>query len=223
MTAKKGVRRLLPFCLFTCLLFSCTTDSYEKGQGKYSLMQADLCELTVNGQKQGTSFVTDDGDTYQLLSPYTGTWITTADTVYRTIIYYNKVETGQATPLSVGLVTTLKPLEHWRYKELPTDPVGLESTWLAANGKYLNLGLLVKTARVDDEEPPHSVGLAQDTVYQHDDRRTACYRLLHNQNDIPQYYTNRRYVSILLPQPRPDTIRLQVHTYDGLKERIFIP
>lgn len=223
MTAQKGVRRLLPFYLFTCLLFSCTTDSYEKGQGKYSLMQADLCELTVNGQKQGTSFVTDDGDTYQLLSPYTGTWITTADTVYRTIIYYNKVETGQATPLSVGLVTTLKPLEHWRYKELPTDPVGLESAWLAANGKYLNLGLLVKTARVDDEEPPHSVGLAQDTVYQHDDRRTACYRLLHNQNDIPQYYTNRRYVSILLPQPRPDTIRLQVHTYDGLKERIFIP
>lgn len=223
MTAQKGARRLLPFYLFTCLLFSCTTDSYEKGQGKYSLMQADLCELTVNGQKQGTSFVTDDGDTYQLLSPYTGTWITTADTVYRTIIYYNKVETGQATPLSVGLVTTLKPLEHWRYKELPTDPVGLESAWLAANGKYLNLGLLVKTARVDDEEPPHSVGLAQDTVYQHDDRRTACYRLLHNQNDIPQYYTNRRYVSILLPQPRPDTIRLQVHTYDGLKERIFIP
>ena len=223
MTAQKGARRLLPFYLFTCLLFSCTTDSYEKGQGKYSLMQADLCELTVNGQKQGASFVTDDGDTYQLLSPYTGTWITTADTVYRTIIYYNKVETGQATPLSVGLVTTLKPLEHWRYKELPTDPVGLESAWLAANGKYLNLGLLVKTARVDDEEPPHSVGLAQDTVYQHDDRRTACYRLLHNQNDIPQYYTNRRYVSILLPQPRPDTIRLQVHTYDGLKERIFIP
>ena len=223
MTAQKGARRLLPFYLFTCLLFSCTTDSYEKGQGKYSLMQADLCELTVNGQKQGASFVTDDGDTYQLLSPYTGTWITTADTVYRTIIYYNKVETGQATPLSVGLVTTLKPLEHWRYKELPTDPVGLESAWLAANGKYLNLGLLVKTARVDDEEPPHSVGLAQDTVYQHDDRRTACYRLLHNQNDIPQYYTKRRYVSILLPQPRPDTIRLQVHTYDGLKERIFLP
>ena len=44
------------------------------------------------------------------------------------------------------------------------------------------------------------------------------------QNDIPEYYTNRRFVSILLPsEQRPDTIRLQIETYNGPLERIFVP
>ena len=202
----------------------CTTDSYEKGEGRYSLMQADLCELTVDGQKRGHRFVTDDGDSYLLTVPVTTKWIETADTVYRALLYYNKVDDGKAEALSASAVATLKPVEHWRFKELPADPMGLESAWLSASGKYLNLGLLIKTGRVDDEEAPHTVGLAQDTVYRRDDgRRTACYRLLHSQNGIPEHYTSRRYVSILLPQPRPDTIRLSVQTYDGRLERTFTP
>ena len=40
-------------------LSSCTTDSYDKGQGKYSLMQAELVDMTINADKQGTAFVTD--------------------------------------------------------------------------------------------------------------------------------------------------------------------
>ena len=43
---------IIPFCLLTFLLFSCETDSYEKGQGKYSLMMADMGEVTVNSDKQ---------------------------------------------------------------------------------------------------------------------------------------------------------------------------
>ena len=36
------VEKYLPLYLFTFLLFSCETDSYEKGEGEYSLMQADF-------------------------------------------------------------------------------------------------------------------------------------------------------------------------------------
>ena len=57
---------IIPFCLLTFLLFSCETDSYEKGQGKYSLMMADMGEVTVNSDKQVTAFTTDDGDSYTL-------------------------------------------------------------------------------------------------------------------------------------------------------------
>ena len=211
------------FYIAAMFVAACETDSYEKGEGRYSLMQADMADLSVNGQKRAVSFLTDDGDSYQLINPYTAKWIQTADTTYRTIIYYNKLRSGQAEVKSVGTVVTLQPIEHWRLKEQPQDPVGFESAWLAKNRRYLNVGLLVKTGRISDEELPHKVGLAQDTVITHaDGRQTACYRLLHDQNDIPQYYTNRRYVSILLPQPLPDTIVFSLQTFDGVVKKRFL-
>ncbi|MBQ2209277.1 MAG: NigD-like protein [Prevotella sp.] len=206
------------------LLVACQTDSYDKGEGQYSLMQGDFADLIVNGQKQGVSFQTDEGDSYQLTTPLTAKWIATADTTYRSIIYYNKVADHQAEPLAVGTVVTLTPIEHWRFKEQPQDPLGFESAWLAKNGKYLNIGLLMKTGRIDDEELPHNIGLAQDTVIVNaDNTKTAYYRLLHSQNGIPQYYTNRRYVSILLPKALPDTIHFQLETYEGTVKKTFIP
>lgn len=206
------------------LLVACQTDSYDKGEGQYSLMQGDFADLIVNGQKQGVSFHTDEGDSYQLTTPLTAKWIATADTTYRAIIYYNKVADHQAEPVAVGTVVTLTPIEHWRFKEQPQDPLGFESAWIAKNGKYLNIGLLMKTGRIDDEELPHNIGLAQDTVIVNaDNTKTAYYRLLHSQNGIPQYYTNRRYVSILLPQALPDTIHFQLETYEGTVKKTFIP
>lgn len=204
-------------------LFSCTTDSYDKGEGKYSLMQADFCELAVNGEKQGVSFQTDEGESYLLKTPITTKWIETADTTYRAILYFNKVGDATAEAMAAGAVVTLHPIAHWRFKDEMQDPIGYESGWLSKNGKYLNLGLLMKTGRIDDEELPHSIGLAQDTVYTYDNGRSAAYyRLLHSQNGIPEYYTNRRYVSILLPQQCPDTIHFSMQTHEGLIERTFI-
>ena len=81
-TNRSIVRRLMPFYLLTFLLFSCTNDSYEKGEGKYSLIQADFAELTINSEKYGISFLTDEGDEYRLNKPLTASWIETADTIY---------------------------------------------------------------------------------------------------------------------------------------------
>ena len=214
----------LPFYLFTFLPFisSCETDSYEKGEGEYSLMQADLCELTVNGQKQATSFVTDDGNQYTLKAPYTAQWIESVDTTYRALIYYNKVDASQAEVMGIGSIPTLKPIAYWRFKDPRQDPVDIESAWMAKSGKYLNLGLLIKTGRIDDEELPHTIGLAQDTVLVHPDgKRTAYYRFLHSQNETPEYFTNRHYLSILLPQELPDTVCVSIVTYSGTIERRF--
>ena len=217
--------------IFLCLLLSssvffcsCETENYETGQGKYSLMHIDLCEFTINNKGEGMSFVTDDGDAYTLQTPYAAEWITTSDTIYRTLIYYNKVEASLAGLVSIGEIPTLLPREHWKFKELPQDPLGVESAWISKSGKYLNLGLLLKTGRLDDKELPHTIGLAQDTLLVHPDgHRTAYYRFLHSQNGIPEYYTNRRYISILLPnEQRPDTICLQVQTYSGPLKRTFV-
>lgn len=202
------------------LLMACETETYETGQGEYSLMLADFAELTVNSQKQGISFVTDEGEQYTLTAPVTAAWIQRPDTTYRTIIYYNKVETGKAEKVAMGQMGVMQPIEHWRFKEQPQDPLGVESAWLTRNGKYINLGLLLKNGRIDDEEGTHALAVCQDTVLLNaDNTRTAYYRLLHSQGDAPEYYTNRRYVSILLPQERPDSICLSVETYQGTQQR----
>ena len=86
---KKNVLYIILSVLPLCL--SCETDSYEKGQGKYSLMQTDLADVTVDSGKHAIAFTTDDGDSYSLTSPTTVQWMQTADTTYRAIIYYNKV------------------------------------------------------------------------------------------------------------------------------------
>lgn len=216
------MKRFLPFCLFAFLLFSCETDSYEKGQGEYSLMQADMGELTINGDKQAVAFTTDDGDSYTLTDPVKVQWIQTADTTYRAVIYYNKVREGQAEAIGLSSVPTMTPVEHWRFREQPQDPIGFESAWVAKNKKYINLGLLFKSGYVDDTMGRHLISVAQDTILVNADQTcTAYYRFLHGQNNTPEYFTNRHYISILLPQELPDTVHLAIATYDGVINHTF--
>lgn len=216
------MRKLMAFLFPVCLLCSCETDSYDKGEGKYSLMQADFVELTVNSEKQGTQFLTDEGEQYRLVTPVTASWIQRPDTIYRAIVYFNKTAAGEAQATAMGQMGVLRPIEHWRFKEQPQDPLGVESLWLTRNGKYINIGLLLKNGRVDDTEGTHAIALCQDTVLVNADlTRTAYYRLLHDQGDAPEYYTNRRYVSIQLPQDRPDSVRLAIDTYEGTLEKLF--
>lgn len=221
------MKQILPICLCLSLLIalsSCETDSYEKGEGRYSLLQADFANLTVDNEKRGVSFVTDEGESYLLSSPLKTSWIQTADTVYRTYLYYNKEDNGKAKVTSIGILPTLIARNAKDFKRQPQDPVGLESSWLTRDGKYINMGLLLKNGRDDDgKEGTHALSLIIDEVRQNEDQtKTAYYRLLHEQREAPEYYTNRRYVCILLPtEERPDSVCLTVNTYDGVVVKKF--
>lgn len=209
---------------FSVFLLSCEKDSYEKGEGRYSLLQADFTYLTINSEKQAVSFLTDEGESFLLTNPQKASWIETADTIYRAILYYNKVESNKAHVTSMASLPTLKPRQAKEYKRLPKDPVGLESSWLTRDGKYINLGLLLKNGRdASGKEGTHSLAVALDELRQNADQtQTAYYQLLHDQGEAPEYYTNRRYVCILLPaQQRPDSVCLTVKTYDGVVVRKF--
>ncbi len=213
---KNTAIKVLPVFLFSLLLLACETDAYEKGTGTYSLMRADLAEAQIDADKMVVSITTDEGDHYTLSPKYEGQWIITPDTTYRVVAYYNPHDDGTAEPVSIGLVPTLFPYEHWKFKKLPQDPAGLESVWQSTSGKYLNLGLLLKSGQPNDDKATHIVSLSQDTILTHaDQKHTAVYRLLHDQGGVPEYYTNRYYVSILLPEERPDTIDFVVNTYQG--------
>ena len=223
--ARLSTLHLLPVLVLVALLTACTTDNYDKGQGKYSLMQAELVDLSINGQKEAVAFLLDDGTQFTLTPPVTAAFIEKSDTVYRAVLYFNKLSETTAEKVSLGAVPTLRAVKHWQLKEQPEDPVGVESAWLSKNGRYLNIALLLKTGQADDNDGTQTVGLAQDTIRKNDDHTcTACFRLLHDQCGVPQYYTSRRYVSILLPDTvELDTIRLTLPTYEGKKERVFIP
>ena len=139
----KRLFSILPFLIICCLTFltsSCTQDTYEKGEGKYSLMRGDFVEARTDANKQVVSMTTDDGDLLPLVKPYSAKWITTADTIYRCMLYYNKVEQHQgqyaAEVLSMGQVpcVTIKPLSDFD-KEFRTDPVKFESIWLSKSGE----------------------------------------------------------------------------------------
>lgn len=200
------------------LLTACETDSYDKGDGKWSHTIADFAELRADAQKRGVSFVTDDGANFIFDQAVKASWIKTGDSTYRTSIYYNPVAEGVAHPVSCILVPTVKAKEPSAFPRQPQDPLGVESCWLSKNGKYLNLGLLMKNGRDSEgDETTHAISLVLDGTRQNSNNTvTACYRLLHDKRDALEYYTNRRHISILLPTSnRPDSVELTIKTYQG--------
>ena len=104
-----------------------------------------------------------------------------------------------------------------------TDPVGLETIWMSRSKRYLNLGLLLKTGEAEAEKPrAQSLGIVKDGIALNDDRTlTLNLTLSHNQGDIPQYYTQRSYLSIAVSELKVDSLRLTLHTYDGVVSRVF--
>ncbi|MBQ3754174.1 MAG: NigD-like N-terminal domain-containing protein [Prevotella sp.] len=221
---KNLASQLLPFFpyLSVLLLLSCTQDLYEKGDGKYSYLRADFAEAYVNADKQVNRLVTDDNDELTLTKPYTADWIERADTTYRTAIYYNKLEKG-AEALSISRVTTLTlrsdsgALSKWA-----PDPVGMEAAWIGRNCRYLNMGLVLKVGAADKDATPQSVGMLHGGItINADSTRTINLLFNHRQGDVPEYYSQRFYMSMPLSGLDADSVRLTIVTYDGRFVRTF--
>ena len=206
---------------------SCTQDAYEKGEGKYSLMRADFVEARANADKQIDQIITDDGEQLLASKPFTAKLVVTPDSVYRCILYYNKVRDERGydvfEPISIGQVpcpevTPLSELD----KEMKTDPVKFESAWLSKTGKYLNLSLYLMTGTSDNDEAIQTLHVIQDTIMTHPDATRTCYlRLYHDQAGVPEYYSSQVYASILTSQIEADSVHLTVNTYKGLVTKSF--
>lgn len=207
---------------------SCSKDTYDKGDGQYSYLRGDFAEALVGADKKIVSLMTDEGETLPLSQPYAAKWITRSDTIYRCMLYYNKVReaNGQyvAEPISVLEVPCPKvvPLAELE-TEMKTDPVKFESAWMGKNGRYLNLNLIVKTASQEDEEVFQRLGIVQDTIITNPDAtRTCCLRLYHDQSGVPEYYSAHSYASILTSQIPADSVRISINTYNGVVEKTFL-
>lgn len=210
------------FCFLVISLFiSCTQDAYEKGEGEYSLMRGDFVEANINSDKQIVSITTDDGELLPLKEFKKAKWVQTADTTYRCLLYYNKVEDQsgkqQADVISIGQVPCPRvvPLSVFD-KELKTDPIKFESIWLSRTGKYLNMSLLLMTGYTDDTTAIQRLSFVSDTLLTHpDSKRTLHFQLHHDQNGVPEYYTTQAYVSLLVDSLLADSIHFTINTYNG--------
>ena len=208
---------LLPFSLF----ISCTQDAYEKGEGAYSLTRGDFAEANVNSNREVTSITTDDGEILPLTSLATAQWISRPDTIYRCMLYYNKVKAADgklaAEVISLGRVPCLyvKPLISFE-KTYKDDPVKFESIWNSKSGKYLNLHLQLKTGYTEDSTAVQKLDVVTDSLISYPNgRRTLSLMLYHDQGNVPEYYSTQAYVSIPTTGLAVDSIRLYLNTYSG--------
>ena len=215
------MKRLFVLICVICVICGCTQDAYEKGEGKYSLMRADFVEARANAQKQIDQIITDDGEQLQASKPFTSKLVVTPDSVYRCILYYNKVrdEKGQYVfePVSIGEVSCPKiiPLSGLD-KEMKTDPVTVNSVWVGKDRKYLNLNIGLKMGTTESENNLHSVGM----VCTKTEDGITYYTFYHDQADIPQYYTQN--VLLTVDCAKEKIIDLTINTYNGTWHKQFI-
>ena len=207
---------------------SCTQDTCDKGEGQYSYLLGDFVEAQIGADKNIVSLLTDEGESLPLSKPYTAKWITRSDTVYRCMLYYNKVRDSKgqtvAEPISVGevpcpVITPLSELE----VEMKTDPVKFESAWMSKTGKYINLSFALKTGTTGDDEAIHTLRVVQDTIMTNPDgSRTSYLRLFHDQGGVPDYYSTQVYASIITSEISADSVRIAINTYKGIVEKSFL-
>ena len=179
-------------------------------------MRGDFAEAIVNSSKQVTGIITDDGDEFTLTVPYTAKWVTTADTTYRCMLYYNKMA-DKAEVLSMGQVPCvgIAPLSKFDHR-LVTDPVKFESTWMSKSGRYLNLSLLLKTGVTDDSTAVQNLAIVSDTVITHPDNKRIRHLILHHdQANVPEYYSTPVYISIPTQRIDADSVRISINSYSG--------
>ena len=210
--------------LIVILLGACTKDSFKTGDSEYSYLRSDFVEATTNGKAAFVSAITDDGDTLSLHPPLRAKWATKPDTTYRAQLLYNKKD-AEIEPVLISKVYVLVVQQQPKTEPITTDPVGFTSAWLAKTGKYINLELALKTGKINaEQQPSQSLGVVLESVEALEKgAKKYKLRLQHKQNNVPQYYTVRTFVSI--PTSffhKGDNVELHIDTYKGEVTKGFI-
>lgn len=210
--------KYFPLIFAALFLVACENDSYDKGTGESSFTTADLMMAHANSNKAIDYIVTDDGTKLSIEEPVTAKWITTADSTYRALAYFNKVEDGKAQIVSIGKVPTLVPVDS--VSEMKTDPITFESAWRSKNGLFLNLSIWLKVGNTSIEYAHQTIGLLRTDVSTAEDGRTTTHlTLLHSQGDIPEKYSTQYFLSIPCDSIPTDSVRITIETYSGRVEK----
>lgn len=225
----KKIAFLLPLLL---LFVACTNDGYDTGDGSLSNMRADFVEAHTNSSAYINQIVTDDGETLSLTKALSISWATKPDTLYRALLYYNKVLSSsgsyQAEPISISQIPVLEITDIADITNgVVTDPVSFTSAWKSKNGKYINLDFYIKIGSDNGSFGSQAISIVYDGAQTTDSgARHVSLRLYHDQNGVPEYYSTETFVSISLADfpitlTQGDEIELTINTYDGTITKSF--
>lgn len=208
--------------LVLLILTSCENETYDTGDGKYSYLRADFGEIRTGAPAVALSGVTDDGMELTFATPYATSWATKGDTIYRALIYYKGTENGKVEAQAVSRVPVVQLLTTARPDTLKFDPLTFESAWVSKNGKYINIGFIVKTGQEDGVDALQTIGVMRDAVVTRlDGTRQLPLHLYHNQAGVPQYYSAKSFLSIPLKDVNVDEISISIPTYKGVETRVI--
>lgn len=211
------VYKIWMYAILLLLLVSCESDSYDKGEGELSLATAEFVEAHANGNKQMDYVITDNDDRLTVSPQPSVKWMTTPDSLYRALLYYNNVGEGVIEPQSITQVPTLSIYPDWMIQDIKTDPVTFESIWQSANGKYLNMAFYLKIGEVGKDAELHTISIIQDTIIQNaDGTATSFMCLYHDQGDMPEHYSSKCYISIPRDSIKADSVCMEINTYKGV-------
>lgn len=212
------MRKALIACLLTAATVACTSEAYDSGDTSLSYLSTELADATTNGNGMFAHAVTDGGQRLTLSPPYRAEHVTTTpDTTCRVLMYHGRVDGGTTEVKAIQSVLTTSIADSHNALNPKKDPVGKVRAWVSANKKYLNMVVTLKVGRQDNTPTQQSVGVLRDSVTTlADGKRCHWISLIHNQNGMPEHYSQEAYMSVPMSQLGNDThIRLRAKTYDG--------
>lgn len=206
------------------LVVSCTVDPYESGDTSLSYLTAEMVDMHVVG-REVRSIVTDADEQLAVSSSYRlPENMEHRDTTYRMMLYYNKEGNKPIELKSLRRAYVVKTSDKQSSLTLHDDPVKLISAWKAQNSSYINLSLGLMVGNAENEDAIHKLGIVVDSVEAMSDGSKTYYLTLHHDQDsIPEYYTQTVYVSVPLKECAVgDRICIKMNTYSGWIEKIFV-
>ena len=205
------------------LLASCTVEPYETGDTSLSYLMAEMVDMHVVG-REIKSIVTDSDERLAVSSSYLlPENMEHRDTTYRMMLYYNKEGNKPIELKSLRRAHVVKASDKQSSLTIHDDPVKLISVWKAQNSSYINMSLGLMVGNVENEDAVHKVGLVVNSVETiADGSKTYYLTLHHDQDSIPEYYTQTVYLSVPLKEySAGDRIYIRMNTYSGWIEKIF--
>lgn len=200
------------------IVTACEHEDYDEGDGTYSLMTTAFGEAYTDEAGTLKFFITDNGQELTL-TPQIEASGAVADTFYRRLLYYDVSTTTSVKPRAISAVPVV-PLSQLGAigNDEYTDPFTLESLWMSASGKYINIGLYVKSGEADGSDATyHTFGLSHDSITTSDTKTTFYLCLRHDQGGIPEYYSSKIFLSIATTSlEEADSVVITFNTYDGI-------
>ena len=200
---------------------SCTVEPYESGDTSLSYLMAEMVDMHVVGREIKSI---DSDERLAVSSSYLlPEKMEHRDTTYRMMLYYNKEGNKPIELKSLRRAHVVKASDKQSSLTIHDDPVKLISVWKAQNGSYINMSLGLMVGNAENEDAVHKVGLVVNSVEtMADGSKTYYFTLHHDQDSIPEYYTQTVYISVPLKEySAGDRICIRMNTYSGWIEKIF--